>query len=336
MDSFAALVGSNTLGSWDAVVPGTNPPVAHDVIAPKAGCSFARPNGSGEGVGALRKSLNAASTATPPAPVPGPGCVDIARSSSKAATTDQNPAGLLVYIPFALDAVAVTTGGTTNIANADGFSVALLQSLYQCTPVLVGGVTYDPNTPSATGNQHVNIYLPQTGSGTRNFWADTMGIPRTGNACTHDTIVAGPSAGLSVQEHDGTVYASDPDGIGPFSVAQWVAQSNGINDRRHGAVLHSLATTAAPTTPIPPTTGTPAALNPAYPISREVYNVVPFSSVSGASADPTLVTMLVGTSSFMCTHPGTTLHFGFGLLNSSPLGHTCGAVANDLRAFLVL
>jgi phosphate transport system substrate-binding protein len=274
---------------------------------------------------------------TTPAPLPGPGCVDIARASSKAATTSQDPAGLLVYIPYALDDVAVTTGGTTNIAHADGFSVAQLQSLYNCNAVTVGGVTYDGNNPVlTTGNQHVNLYIPQSGSGTRNFWATTMGISNTTlPACVHDVIQAGPNATQAVEEHDGTAYQSDPDGFGPFSVAQWIAQSNGINDRRHGAVLHNLATTAAPTTPISPFTAS-GTLNPAYPISREVYNVVQFSSVSGASADPNLVSLLVGPTSFLCSHPGTILHFGFGLLNSSPLGHTCGAVASDLRAFLVL
>jgi hypothetical protein len=288
---------------------------------------MARPNGSSEGVSALRKSLNPASAATPPAPVPAPGCVDVARASS---TSSLNTSGALVYIPFALDAVAPTTGTTTNIAHADEFSFDKLQLLYQCNPVTVGGVTYDPNIPPAAGNQGVHLYIPQSGSGTRNFWADTMGIPRTGNACVHDTIVGTTTI---VEEHDGTVYNTDPDGFGPFSIAQWVSQSHGHNDRRHGAVLHSLATAAAPTTPIPPLVN--GALNTAYPIKREVYNAMLLSSVQGASADPTLVAMFVGANtSLVCTNPLSIKDFGFATLTGAPLGHTCGQIANDLRAFV--
>ena len=64
--------------------------------------------------------------------------------------------------------------------------------------------------------------------GTRNFFADTLGFPRTGSACTHDIEVAGPNAGTyHVEEHHGQVLADDPNGLAPFSIAQWIAQRNG-------------------------------------------------------------------------------------------------------------
>jgi phosphate transport system substrate-binding protein len=329
MNGMSSIVGGGNLGSWDAVNPGT-PGVTHDEINPKVNCHMTRPNGSGEGVSALRKSVNPATAATQLADPPEPGCVDFARSSSGPGTNQSN-SGLLVYIPFALDAVAPATGGTTNIAGADGFSVASLSALYQCTPQMVGGVTYDPNSPPAAGNQGVHLYIPQPGSGTRNFWAAQMGInATTPPACVHDHSVIDNTL---VEEHDGTVLAADPDGLGPFSIAQWVSQSNGHNDRRHGAVLHSLATTAAPTTPIPPLVNN--ALNTAFPIVREVYNVTTLSRVTSGSSDfdQALTNILVGSTSIVCSQSLTIRSFGFALLSSAPLGHTCGAVATELRAF---
>jgi phosphate transport system substrate-binding protein len=329
MDGFATIVGGGNVGSWDAVNPGT-PGSIHDVINPKANCPMTRPNGSGEGVNALRKSVNPSTAAPQLALPPGPGCLDFSRSSSGPGN-NANTAGLLIYIPFALDAVAPATGGTTNIANADGFSITQLAALYQCTPQTVGGVTYDPNNPPAAGNQGVHLYIPQSGSGTRNFWAGQMGINATSlPTCVHDTSVID---GTLVEEHDGTVLAADPAGLGPFSIAQWVAQSNGHNDRRHGAILHSLATAAAPTTPVPPLVNN--ALNTAFPITREVYNVTVLSRVTSGTAnfDQALTNILVGTSSILCSQSLTIRSFGFGLLTSAPLGHTCGAVATELRAF---
>src|ERR1700722_16646608 len=67
-----------------AVSQGTVPnPTATFPLA-AGDCSFARPNGSGQGIAALRLALNASSTkgaAKAIAPFPGLGCVDIARSS---------------------------------------------------------------------------------------------------------------------------------------------------------------------------------------------------------------------------------------------------------------
>jgi phosphate transport system substrate-binding protein len=328
MDGLATIIAGGNVGSWDAVNPGT-PGAPHDEINPKANCHMTRPNGSTEGLNALRKSVNPSTAAPQLADPPEPGCVDFSRSSS-APGGNANTAGLLIYIPFGLDAVAPATGGTTNIANADAFSLTQLQGLYQCTAQTVNGVTYDPNQPPAAGNQGVHLYIPQAGSGTRNFWAAQMVIsPTSLPACVHDTF----GSGTIVEEHDGTVLQGDPDGIAPFSIAQWVSQNNGHNDRRHGAVLHSLATAAAPTTPIPPLVNN--ALNTAYPITREVYNVTTLSRVTQGSADfdQALFNILVGGTSIVCSQSLTIRSFGFGLLASAPLGHTCGAVATELRAF---
>lgn len=348
MNQFASDEFPGQIGSWNAVNPTTA--VAHEIITPKPGCSMTRPNGSGEGLNALRKSINPNTTAPQLASPPSPGCVDFSRSSS-APGANASVNGDLQYIPFALDAVGTATGPATAvtgsnpavataITHADDFTLGTLTSpgdlitLYRdCKAVVVDGVTYDPNIPAAAGAQQIHLYVPQAGSGTRNFWATTLGFnPTTLPSCVHDTIV-GTSPAVAVEEHDGTVYAQDADAFGPFSIAQFIAQSNGHNDRRHNAVIHSLNPLATGGTPVQPIVN--GSLNTAYPITREVYNVVQRSRVvsGGANFDPVLAALLAGPNSQLCQDELTILGFGFATLDSAPLGHTCGATTNDLRAF---
>lgn len=335
MDQVAKDRGNGVAGSWDAVNPVTA--VAHEDIVPKDGCSMTRPNGSGEGLNALRKSINPNTTAAQLADPPEPGCVDFSRSSSGPGT-HASVTGALQYVPFALDAVATATGPATAvggsdpavataITQADGFTLAQVQAMYaNCTPEAVNGVTYDPT--GATGTP-IHLYIPQPGSGTRNFWAGQMGIPDPNNlpSCVHDHSVL--NSAEQVEEHDGTIYAQDPNAFGPFSIAQWVAQRNGHHDRRHNAVLHNLTGVA------PLTAG--GSLNTAYPVKREVYNVALRTAITNGSGGPGtdvgLSNLLSGSTSRVCGDLATIVGFGFATLNSAPLGHTCGQISNDLRAF---
>jgi phosphate transport system substrate-binding protein len=336
MDDISVKVSGGLLGSWDAVDPVTKTPGLQ--IAPKPGCTMTRPNGSGQGLNALRKSINPNTTAAQLADPPEPGCVDWARSSSGPGT-NASPTGALIYIPFALDAVATATGpatavtGTdpavaTNIKDANLFSMTDLKNMYDsCTPVTPAGSTvqYVPDgTVTDATHQPIHLYIPQAGSGTRSFWLTQLSVPATLPSCLHDTIVGTTTI---VEEHDGTVYAQDADAFGPFSIAQWVAQKNGHNDRRHNAVLHNLDGIA------PLTAG--GTLNQAYTIKREVYNIVPFARVtSTAAADKQFVAQFNGSGSSICGNSVSILNFGFALLNSAPLGHTCGQLdQQNLRAF---
>jgi hypothetical protein len=152
----------------------------------------------------------------------------------------------------------------------------------------------------------------------------------------HDTIVGGPlgaaTPAVPVEEHNGTPMATDPNGFGPFSIAQWIAQRNGHNDRRHTAALHSLANcTGTPpvcTAPVSPfSNGNPAtgALNTGFPITRNVYSVVSFARVTNTS-DP-LFSLLNGPNSFLCTETFTITGYGF-----ASIGSSCGAVLATNRA----
>src|SRR5262249_11128391 len=163
-----------------------------------------------------------------------------------------------------------------------------------------------------------------------NFWAGLMSIdPANLPVWVHDHSVVNPA--ILVEEHDGTVYQGDPNGFGPFSIAQFVAQTNGHNDRRHGVVLHNV-------NGVNPLSG--AALNTAYPIPREVFNVVEFARVNPGDPkfDQGLFDILVVTpthNSIVCGQSLTIRDFGFATLNTTT-PHTCGQVATGLRAFLTI
>ena len=352
-NAFATSFGGNLVGSYNATNPVDG--AINEVITPVDGtagvnCSFARPNGSGQGVAALRLALNASSTNASAAatPVPQVGCVDIARSSSGPGTLgNYTGTGGIQYVPFALDAVGGATGpatasttafnadlgnGTTQsvtpeatvITTADSFTLTDLETLYaSCGTVTEGGVTYWPQgstTAQPSGSVVIDLYVPQSGSGTRSFWASTLGFSATTlPACVHDHIIAGELApanttgnvSVPVEQDDGSVFATDPNGFGPFSIAQWVSQNNGHNDRRHGAVIHSLNAISPFTT-----SGT---LNTSFPITRDVYDVVSLTRLT-TSGDP-LNTLLDGSTSKICNAKSTILSYGFALI-----GSTCGAI----------
>jgi ABC-type phosphate transport system substrate-binding protein len=348
-NGFGSDQGGNEIGSYNAINPVTA--VAHEEITPVEGehgvnCSFTRPNGSGEGENAIRKSFVPTSLATQLADPPQQNCIDIGRSSS-APGADQKNDGQLIFIPFALDAVTTAIGPTStlNTTDVNAFTSAELTSLFgSCTAVTVNGTSYNPNTG---GNIH--LYVPQPGSGTLKFWASKTGgwNPAAPPACDHQTILAGPSSGTAVEEHDGTAVNSDPLGIMPFSIAQWIAQSNSksnpggslpVTDRRHGAVLHEINSTE------PCTNGSTGiacpsqngVMNVASPDTREVYNIVAYDRVvntGDGNFDANLAGLLATGNSALCQDIFTIQGYGFALLQTPQTTDNCGSTANTLRAF---
>ena len=368
-NAFGTTFGGNFVGSYNATNPVTG--AINENITPVDGtagvnCSFARPNGSGQGVAALRFSLNPASAnvtgSIAPGQKPEPGCVDLARSSSGPGSLGNfTGSGAIQYVPFALDAVTGATGTAncatanpancpafnadlgngstksvtpvvTNITQANLFTLADLTNLYaNCQPVTEGGVTYWPaGSPVArpSGSTVIDLYVPQPGSGTRNFWGTTLGNFPTGAgllpACVNDHIIGGALApandgGVSVpvEEHDGTAVATDPNGYGPFSIAQYISQSHGHSPRIHDAALQDVNGIAPETT-----SGT---LNTSFPITRDVYDVVSLARLQNTS-DP-LFSLLNGSTSQVCSAKSTIVSFGFALLGAS-----CGEIIPSLEA----
>jgi len=355
MDQFAIDVNGNAVGSYDAVDPvyqagndgnttvsGVNGEITPTKATGPEDCSFSRPDGSGQGVNALIFSIDQSSQVTQLPVPPQANCVDIARSSS-APGNNQSNSGQLVYIPFALDAVAGATGPATagtiggvsavasQITTANQFTLTDLVNLYKnCANVTEGGVTYNPNTATA-GQQQIDLYVPQSGSGTRNFWSTTLGFNATTlPSCVHDTIVNGADKNDLVEENDGTAVATDPDGYGPFSISQWISQRNGHDDRRHGAVENDINAIS----PFSNGNASTGALNTAYPVTREVYNVVQYSRVAtgGANFDAGLAALLVGTGSALCKDTFQIESYGFAPLSASTTDE-CGSIATSLRAY---
>jgi hypothetical protein len=230
------------------------------------------------------------------------------------------------------------TPSLTNITTADDFTKADLVSLYSCAGgtgaapndfVAEGGIQYYPNGDAPTGvstDVNIDLYLPQSGSGTLKFWASTLSFSATSPPnCDHQTILSGPAAGVAVEEHDGTAFASDPNGYGPLSIAQWLAQSHGIDDRRHDDVIHMVNGV----NPLNAAGG----LNTSFPIVREVYNVMQYDRVvSGDSNfDAILSGLFTTTSSSLCRSTVLIKTYGFGTLPSASTPDACGSTASSLR-----
>jgi hypothetical protein len=352
MDAFAATTGG-LVGSYDAVDPVTGGTLDTVNAFENNGSSsklqaFLRPNGSGDGFTALRYSNDSGVSLTPydsgtTAQMPAKGAITFSRSSasptSVAGAANLSTTGQYQWIPFAYDNVAVSTGPSTAITHANLFTFADLTTLYKnCGTVAEGGVTYWPLGSPVTkpaGAVTIDLYVPQSGSGSRNFWLDEFtGQHSSLPACVFDTEQAGPNVGKSLEENNGTIDSDDPNAIFPYSAGQWLFQKSagGTGDLRDGAVLNPVVVSG---TAISPLNAAGTALNTTtFPIFRELYNVFITSQVTGSTADPNLVGMFVGPNSALCQSTGIIKSFGFvSLASSTQAPDPCGSTSNTLRAF---
>ncbi|WP_369371251.1 hypothetical protein AB1046_21145 [Promicromonospora sp. Populi] len=262
--------GQLVVGSWDATGSAT-------IQTRTGGATFARPNGSGNGVNALK----AAKTSGQWQGVTlSPSDLSFARSSSAPSTPA--PSGAYSYIPLAVDAVtyASATAGVPN-----GLTKADLTAIYSASNganvALSNGQTYTIGLET-NANADIVPFLPQTGSGTRSFFIGQLGLTEA----TLGSAVAWTYSGGSVQEHDGSAIAAVSGSIVPFSIAQHIAQGKSavlsnlygvdVLDRRHGAVLHTVTNGGSAISPTNPD-GT---LNTAFPIARPVFTVVQYAEIA--------------------------------------------------------
>ena len=300
-DVMTGIAGVVTnLGNWDAVPAGSNITVD--------GTTFARPIGSTEGVRALSSSIRGIAFKTTVLPV---GTLDFARSSALRTETGTQ----LTYIPFARDAVTIAF----NMASDFPRDVALGVSgqptnLFTLRNIYLGTVTsfIDGGGNTVT----IRPLLPQSGSGTRTYWVGVLGT-------TEAALTAGGRAtdiGNTVQEHDGRFLTTDGD-IVPFSVSQWLAQSNNgttnVVERRGQAVLGGIDT-------VKPViyNGTRIATNPEFLPSRLVYNVVEtraLTTSTPSATDSALRAAFAGSSSAVCSAAAQIAQYGF-----ATIGTQCG------------
>ncbi len=340
-NQFSLDEGANLIGSWNATNP-TNLTLINEDITPNnaaAGqCSFSRPNGSGQGENALRKSINQSTTAAQLAIAPGANCIDWSRSSSGPGS-DQKADGQLVFIPFAIDALTGSVGSESSSAFQTETSLltsAQETTLYNtCSNVTMpDGTVLDPNgTGNGTTILNIDLYFPQSGSGTAKFWASKTGNwnPAAPGACVHQTIVNATNPandGTVVEEHDGSAVSDDPQGYGPFSIAQYIAQTNGFGiNRIHLAILEDINSIA------PEVNGS---LNLNATFTREVYDIIPFANVTSGMTgfNSQEAQLLAGTASVLCRDVITITNYGFALLPSNSSTYdACGATTANLRAF---
>jgi hypothetical protein len=271
------------IGSYDAIDPSTGLP-GGAIQTREDGPSFARPNGSSNGIKALTGSVNGA-------PWQGTvitGQLDFARSSS----SPSQPGSDLTFIPFALDAVSYAFSAFGSASVPTYLTIAELADIY------TGDTTTYVDLNGVTRN-YVPL-LPQAGSGTRAFFLSSLGLTEGDVAW-----ITSPT----VQENDG----SEIDAIGeivPFSVASWIAQFNGVvpqtileSDVNLGALDDEFGVT-------PPIDG--GVLNPDFPFTRLVFNVVETARLAGISpADVLLQNTFMGSSSSVCQAAATITEYGF-------------------------
>ncbi|MGW0858924.1 substrate-binding domain-containing protein [Streptomyces sp. NPDC002690] len=237
-------------------------------------CVVNRPNGSSAGITAL--AADVADTTVD--------CIDFARSSRGVKTAGST----LTWIPFAKDAVsvAVRTDSALYAAGAQNLTTAQLASIYTCSTTTLNGVTLTP-------------LLPQTGSGTRSFFLEKLGLT--------DAQV-GSCVDQTVQENNGVALNTAGD-IAPYSVAQYIAQVNAKVSDIHGTTDLIQVNSTAPYT-------SAFALNTGFTFTRDVYNVVPTAKLT----DATIASTFVGSTSKVCAAGSTITSYGFG-----SLGTACGA-----------
>lgn len=251
-------VNGGTIGSFDATG-------SSYITAKSGGVRFGRPNGSGDGVKALSRSIDGAAytsgTAGSPVNVVITDQIDIARSSSAGTP---NSAGELLYVPFGRDAIAYAYKGSAT--GIDTITTAQMKSLYECSVGFqIGGTTVTP-------------IIPQAGSGTRKDFLGKIGSTET----LMKTVAEGGCV-VEGQEHDATTLTAES--VMPMAVSRWIAMNTGASyDKRGTGTLGSLVSGVLPVT------GTGSSMIPNAPYyadttwGRDTYLVVENARVDSTNA----------------------------------------------------
>lgn len=216
-DGTCGAVGSNGLGT--PCQSSTNQ-VANSLagtVTLRAGTlPVVRPNGSGAGVGALiANSTGGSGYHGLPA-----GEIDFARMSRLPNTTEEStcdglPAcGALHVIQLGTDTLSIATSKNVQTNAPASLTAVQLVHIYQCD---TGFTKWSDTGVGGTSSNTIHPLIPQTGSGTRNFFLADLQAANGGTAITLGACVR------TVQEHDPTGIFGDPspaDAIEPFSAAR--------------------------------------------------------------------------------------------------------------------
>ncbi len=170
-----------------------------------------RPNGSGSGIAALLADTGSTEQ------------INYVRSSRLPTPAEQTTAttngwgGLHVY-QFATDGLQMMVSNLVTTDSPASLPVSTLVQIYEGNFVHWGDIPgYAGPAPTAT----IHPFIPQAGSGTRNFFLADLQAANGGVA-----ITLGSNVGL-MQEHDPTLIKSDPDAIAPMSLGRAAVLNTG-------------------------------------------------------------------------------------------------------------
>jgi hypothetical protein len=175
-----------------------------------------RPNGSGAGVGALvANSTGGSGYHGLPA-----GQINFARMSRLPSTAEESTCdgitgcGALHVVQLGTDLLSIAVSKTVATNAPASLTAAQLVHIYQCD---TGYTKWSDTAVGGTSANAIHPLIPQTGSGTRNFFLADLQAANGGTAVTLGACVR------TVQEHDPTGIFADPspaDAIEPFSSAR--------------------------------------------------------------------------------------------------------------------
>jgi hypothetical protein len=315
LSEVVTIGGDKVISSWNAQGSALQTRASGCNYNATGGSAPLRANGSGNGVNALKASLNPAD--------PTAGCLDFARASSGTAGTASSGATNVTMIPFAKDAVGFAVTATSNLPRK--LTYANLKAMYNCT------------YPGFTGaNPTYHALIPQSGSGTRSFWLGAMGLTDDTNATTGikngnfacisdetDRSGLGTVGATFIQEHQGNVL--DNNTIVPISIAQYIAQSQGAaTDYRGSSVLGTVIDNGSGSAQ---SVSYPMQLNTTYgtvsgtstlnaPLTRDVYNAIPTARVGDTANYSELNQVFVGSGSLICQQGTVIKKYGFGTISN--------------------
>jgi hypothetical protein len=298
-------------------------------IMPGGFVSFPRPEDDGEGAAALRAAENGTVYAARGIASTGPlSTSDVAFSRISVGPRFPTLVDPYVWVPYAIDGVTYATHASSAITN---LTTSDLQAIYAAANGATVSLSIGARKIGTQGTPGVDIVplLPEAGSGTREFWVSRyLGV--TPGSATADTYTDG-SGTHDVLEDDGSALAAVPLGILPFSVGDWIGQSQApvlssaygitVIDRRGSSVLGGIDSTS-PTTL---TAGGGVALDTGFAVLRPLFNLVKHDRIDPSSGayDATLAAVLSGPTAKVGTQPGfftptVVEDFGFAPLSGTP------------------
>lgn len=314
--------GQKFISSYDAV------PQPSTIVTHTGGATFHRPDGSGDGMNALRASIagTAYNNGAGGTVALSRADVNFARSSN---TQSWGTGTTLTHITTGVDALTWATKSgsllptTIPVGNVgDPTTTLTLRNIY------AGNVT--SYTPAGGSPIALHPLLPQAGSGTRNFFVNTVLAGTTIGTGVVDSV-----GGVPVQENSDDALIADGY-LMPFSVGSWVAQTNfaALNSNYGTSVVDNRANAELRRTSagVAPVAG--GQTNPANPIKRPLFTVVATDSLNSADPDylPQLAaTFQTGGSAYSATSPfsGRPVTADFGFLSGSVTVDPDGSSATD-------